>query len=146
MGNFIEDVKVGEKVQDFIIKELHDEFPSLKSQHGNFANYDLVSEDGYTIEVKFDRGSANTGNVVIEYKYDGEPSGISKTAALEWVHVFSHHSKWAYCRIKVRELKAFIKNNWKYLKKVEGGDAYKSKMVLIPVNDFMDTFPYKNIP
>ena len=65
MGDFSEDLKIGIKAQDFLIKELEGELPGLKSIQGNFSNYDLVSNSGYTIEVKFDIKSKLTSNVAI---------------------------------------------------------------------------------
>ena len=63
MGNFSQDLKIGEKAENFLIKELQEELPGLKSTQGNFPDYDLISDSGYTIEVKFDAISRTTGNV-----------------------------------------------------------------------------------
>jgi hypothetical protein len=145
MGNFAKDLKIGVKAQDFLIKGLSKELPGLKSIDGNFSNYDLVADNGYTIEVKFDRQSANTKNIGIEFEYDNQPSGIAKTKAMGWAHIFKHHDKWAYSRIKTHDLKAYIKNNWKHFRKVPGGDGRKARMVLIPVLDFMDEFSFRDI-
>ena len=145
MGNFTQDLKIGQKAQDFIIKELELQFPGLKSVQGNFSNYDLISDSGYTAEVKFDIKSKLTNNVGIEYEYNKEPSGLAKTKAMEWIHIYFLQGSWVYSRIKTADLKAFIKSNWKYLKKLSGGDRNSSKMILINSEDFGDTFNYTPI-
>lgn len=145
MGDFAKDLKIGQKAQDFIIKRLQDELPGLKSIDGNFSSYDLVADSGYTIEVKFDRESEHTKNIAIEYEYDKHPSGLAKTKALEWLHIY-YLDGWVFSRIKVGNLKAFIKNNWKDLHKTQGGDYSKAMLVLINKTDFANTFDFIKIP
>lgn len=145
MGDFSEDLKIGIKAQDFLIKELEGELPGLKSIQGNFSNYDLVSNSGYTIEVKFDIKSKLTSNVAIEYEFNNNPSGLASTKAVEWIHIYYLKDKWVYSRIKTDNLKAFIRNNWKELRKLKGGDRNDSKLILIKTEDFANNFPYKEI-
>ena len=145
MGNFTQDLKIGERAQDFIIKELQSEYPGIKSMQGNFSNYDLVSDSGYTAEVKFDRMSRNTGKVGIEYEYNNYPSGIAKTTAMDWVHIYRFNSQWVYSKMKVADLKSFTKSNWKHLRKVTGGDYGAAKLVLISIPDFAERFSFKTI-
>lgn len=142
MGNFTQDLKVGERAQDFIIKELQTEYPGIKSMQGNFSNYDLISHSGYTAEVKFDITSRQTGKVGIEYEYNNEPSGIAKTTAMDWVHIYRFNSQWVYSKMRVADLKSFIKSNWKYLKKITGGDYSTTKLVLINIPDFAEHFDF----
>lgn len=139
---FKDDVRIGEKAQSYIIKQLELEFPGIHSMHGNFSNYDLISDSGFTVEVKFDIKSKLTNNVGIEYEYQNNPSGLAKTKAMEWIHIYYLIDKWVYSRIKTHDLKAYIKNNWKYLKKLKGGDNNSSKMVIISTQDFADSFNY----
>lgn len=145
MGDFSEDLKIGIKAQDFLIKELEGELPGLKSIQGNFSNYDLVSNSGYTIEVKFDIKSKLTSNVAIEYEFNNNPSGLASTKAVEWIHIYYLKDKWVYSRIKTDNLKAFIRNNWKELRKLKGGDRNDSKLILIKTEDFVNSFPYREI-
>lgn len=145
MGDFSEDLKIGIKAQDFLIKELEGELPGLKSIQGNFSNYDLVSNSGYTIEVKFDIKSKLTNNIAIEYEFNNNPSGLASTKAVEWIHIYYLKDKWVYSRIKTDNLKAFIRNNWKELRKLKGGDRNDSKLILIKTEDFVNSFPYREI-
>lgn len=142
MGNFKKDLNTGERAQNYIISQLKDLHKGLKQVEGSFKDYDLVASDGYTAEVKFDRLSEKTNRVGIEYECFGKKSGISVTKAYEWVHVYKLYNQWVYSVIPVTELKAYIKNNWGYLKKASGGDEGTSKMVLIPVQDFAEAFGF----
>lgn len=145
MGEFTKDLKVGQYAQDYIIKELSEELSGLKSEQGNFSNYDLVSDDGYTIEVKFDIKSKLTDNIAIEYKYNGKPSGIAKTRAIEWIYIYFCNNQWVYSRIKTFDLKQFLRNNWTSLQKLRGGDNNSSKIVLVNIGDFTDAFNFLSI-
>jgi len=87
MGNFKKDLKIGEYVQDYLVKELAGEFGKLKASEGKFSDYDLTSPDGYTFEVKFDRSSEHTNNTAIEFRYKNKESGICSTKAIEWIQV-----------------------------------------------------------
>jgi hypothetical protein len=145
MGNFAQDLKLGVKAQEFIVKELQMELPGLHSVDGNFSNYDLISSTGYTIEVKFDYISKNTANVGIEYEYNKKPSGIAKTKALDWLHIYFYKDNLVYTRVHSTELKAYIHNNWKCLKKVNAGDNDASKLVLINKEDFINAFGFTTV-
>lgn len=145
MGNFAQDLKIGIKAQDFAIKLYSPEFPGLRSVDGNFTSYDLISDNGHTFEVKFDRDSEHTKNVAIEYMYDKHPSGISNTKAMEWLHIY-YLDGWVITRVKSSSLKAFIKNNSKFLKRTTGGDYNKAKLILINKTDFANTFDFVRIP
>jgi hypothetical protein len=139
--SFDSDLNTGLKAERAVIKKLQKEMPTLKQDQVG-SDYDLIDDNGYTIEVKFDRLSEKTPNVGVEYLYKGKDSGISATKADEWVHIFNLDGEWVFARIPVSQLKAFIRNNWQYLRKVDGGDDLLAKMVLIDKEDFANTFSY----
>jgi len=145
MSNFEDDLKLGIRAQEFIVNTLQKELPGLHSIDGNFSSYDLISDSGYTVEVKFDYLSRRTPNVGIEYLYKGYPSGISKTKALDWIHIYFLNDKLVYSRIRSTELKAYIKSNQEYLTRVPAGDNKASKLILINKQDFTDKFGYIEI-
>lgn len=145
MGDFQKDLAVGSKAQDFIISQLKEEHEGLVQVEGNFKDFDLKADDGYTAEVKFDILSQKTKNVGFEYKCYGKKSGVSNTKALEWVHIYYLDGKWVYSRMNTNNLKAFLKSNWESLKKVSGGDNNASKMALVSVYDVADSFGYISI-
>lgn len=145
MGNFQRDLERGNKVEDVVIKYLKKDHKGLRRVLGNVKEYDLIAEDGYTAEVKFDELSAKTGNVGIEFECYGKPSGIEVTIAYEWIHIYKLYSDWVYSEIKPADLKAFLRNNKDYLHTGKGGDYGVSLMHLINVHDFADAFGFKQI-
>ena len=95
-----------------------------------------VFEGNSKVEVKTERDIwMTTGNVAIEIRCKGEPSGLSTTEANVWIHLLAHKGeiKGGYL-FMVDELKALIKKRHKEgnLKVVMGGDDNASQMALIP--------------
>ena len=98
-----------------------------------------VFEGNSKVEVKTERDIwVRTGNVAIEMRCKGQPSGISTTDATVWIHLLSYKGviKGGYL-FKVDELKGLIKRLHKEgnLKVVMGGDDNASQMALIPRNE-----------
>ena len=91
------------------------------------------------VEVKTERDIwKNTGNIAIEVRCKGKPSGISTTASENWVHLLSYNGKIEGGFIfKVDKLKQKIKDllSEKKAKMVMGGDFDMSQMVLIPIKE-----------
>ena len=145
MRNFKSDLQLGEKAQDYIIKAKSKEHKGLKQVEGNFKEYDLIAEDGYTAEVKFDILSRETQKVGIEYECNNQKSGIARTKAYEWIHFYKLYNDWVYSTVNTSSLKSFLKSNWNSLDKVNGGDSNTSKMVLVSVYDFADTFGFEKV-
>ena len=139
------DVDRGERAEEFIRKELEGELGSLKKMEGKFKDYDFITPDGYTLEVKFDEISKTTGNVGIEYLCNGELSGISCTKADEWVHIYYYPPYWVYSRVPVSKLRGVLKANESIFQKTKGGDGDRVRMVLLTVELFTDLFGYKII-
>ena len=101
-----------------------------------------VFEGNSKVEVKTERDIwMTTGNIAIEIRCKGEPSGLSTTEANVWIHLLAHKGeiKGGYLFI-VDELKAFIKKRHKEgnLKIVMGGDDNASQMALIPRKELFE--------
>tara|TARA_R100000458_G_C8276775_1_gene252177 strand:- start:3511 stop:3969 length:459 start_codon:yes stop_codon:yes gene_type:complete len=88
------------------------------------------------IEVKTERDIwKTTGNIAVEIRYKGNPSGISTTGSSVWIHLLCYKGKIEggyifsvdYLKQKIIELKEKGK-----LKLVMGGDFNASQMALIP--------------
>ena len=86
---------------------------------------------GQKIEVKTDRLAHLTGNIAVEFRYKGYPSGISTTEADYWAFVLFNHLRIIF--IKINELKAIARECYKEGKIKNGGDNNRSEMVLIPL-------------
>ena len=90
------------------------------------------------VEVKTERNMwAKTGNLAIEYKYKGQPSGIAATASDWWIHVLSLNGEvkmafiWPVTILKNFLLQAF--NPGSELKLITGGDGNHSNLILVPI-------------
>ena len=94
------------------------------------------------IEVKTERDIwKTTGNIAIELRYRGNPSGLSTTESSVWVHLLSYKGviEGGFL-LKVDLLKEKIKNLHKSgdLKMVMGGDDNMSQMALLPIRELFD--------
>ena len=98
-----------------------------------------VLEGNSKVEVKTERDIwVKTGNIAIEMRCKGKPSGISTTESEVWIHLLSEKGviKGGFL-FKVGELKGKIKNLHKSgdLKIVMGGDDNLSQMALLPIKE-----------
>ena len=98
-----------------------------------------VFEGNSKVEVKTERDIwKTTGNIAIEIRCNGKPSGISTTESSVWIHLLSLNGViMGGFLFKVDQLKGKIKklHNEKKLKMVMGGDDSASQMALLPIKD-----------
>ena len=98
---------------------------------------DIFEGDG-SIEVKTERDIwQKTGNIAIEIRYRGKPSGISSTDAKWWIHILSNDNDIETALMfKVEKLKKKIKQMVMLgmAKIVIGGDNDNSEIVLLPID------------
>ena len=98
---------------------------------------DLFEGDG-SIEVKTERDIwADTGNMAIEIRSRGKPSGISTTDAKWWIHNFTIDGDIKFSMLfKVDKLRKAVK--YLYLNElasiVKGGDDNTSDIILAPIS------------
>ena len=116
-------------------------------KHNNNFEYDLefgqegegVIADMFKnkkIEVKRDNWVGRTGNIAIEYKSRGKPSGIATTQADYWIIMFSKEYEDKFMLIiETQRLKEVTKKyfNMGSIKKM--GDSNTSSAVLIPIKE-----------
>ena len=98
---------------------------------------DLFEGDG-SIEVKTERDIwADTGNMAIEIRSRGKPSGISITEAKWWVHVLADKED-DYCMLlfPTDKLKKIARKH--FSKAINGGDNDTSKFVLLPLKEIFN--------
>ena len=98
-----------------------------------------VLEGNTKIEVKTERDIwKRTGNVAIEIRCKGKPSGLSTTESDVWIHLLSYKGviEGGFL-FKVGVLKDKIKELHKSggLKMVMGGDDNASQMALLPIKE-----------
>ena len=91
------------------------------------------------IEVKTERDKwKSTGNIAIEIRCNGKPSGLSTTGSEVWIHLLSYNGKIEGGFIfNVKSLKEKIGKLYreKRAKLVMGGDFDGSQMVLLPIKE-----------
>ena len=94
-------------------------------------------EGNTKIEIKTERDIwKTTGNIAIEIRCNGKPSGISTTESSVWMHYLSLNGIiMGGFLFKVDQLRAKIKklHNEGNLKIVMGGDNNASQMALLPI-------------
>jgi len=86
------------------------------------------------VEVKADRKVTDTGNIVIEYCFNGKPSGIAITEADYWAF-FIGESKQCIFLIDIEHLKELARIYYKMGSIVKGGDFNAADMVKIPLHE-----------
>ena len=107
----------------------------LNLVEGHVAEHELASILE-TVELKKDYKAKDTGNVVIEYEYRGQPSGIATTKAKYWAFWLVGFD--TIIIIKTTKLKALAKYYW-YQEdhNVIGGDDNASKLILLPIQELL---------
>ena len=85
------------------------------------------------IECKRDRLTGKTGNLAIEYMYRGKPSGISTTEADWWAFLIEG----SILMVETERLKDIAREYLKDGHVVDGGDDMASKIILVPVTEFL---------
>ena len=141
-SDFEEDLEEGNRGERIIAMYLVCQGMSHLSFNDDY-KYDIMMHSekhnkDITFEVKTDVYPNDTGNMAIEIRYKGKPSGISHTEAdwfIYWYRDLSFNNLWM---IKVDDLKSLIKKN--KFKIVKGGDDNQSQLVLIPRKEYKEHF------
>lgn len=88
------------------------------------------------VEVKTDRIAHLTGNIAIEYEFNGKPSGISTTTADYWAFVLGENSSVIFVKTEnIKEIARFWYRNGRIK---QGGDYNSAKMILIPITEILN--------
>ena len=95
-----------------------------------------------TIEIKTEMGMwKDTGNIAIELKFNGKPSGLAKTEADYWWHSLELDDKpFAHIVFDTETLRTHLKSLHKQgkVKKVVGGDDNLSEIALVKITDLIN--------
>ena len=106
--SFKSDLAFGEEGELLVLKKLRYKYPKAYKVRGYCKEWDIfIPEKDIGVEVKSDRASYKTGNVVIENKYGDRPSGIETTKAAWWVYITKCNLYW----IKPEDIKKCIEDN-----------------------------------
>lgn len=85
------------------------------------------------IEVKSDTIAHITGNIAVEFRCNGKPSGISTTMADYWAFVLLGGQIVYF--IEVNRLKELARLHYRKHGSTKGGDYHLSEMILIPIKN-----------
>jgi hypothetical protein len=128
-NQFLIDLKRGKKEENKVYHYFLRKYPNTIIYDGYKKEYDILVNETYGVEVKFDERSKSTGNFFIEAFYNGVTSGINSTSAKIWV--ISNGEKYFF--IDTIQIKKFIKeNNLKLMETILQGS--KIKFYLLSIN------------
>lgn len=131
-----QDLKLSDVFEKLTIKIYN--MKNYERKNFNFKEYDIEDLDTkIKYEVKTDRMTNDTGNIIIEYECNNKPSGINATTADYYIYYILDEAnhKYGYYEIPVSKIKKYIKNN-KYHQKISGGDGNRMKGYLFKVETF----------
>ena len=84
--NFKDSLSIGRSSEDAVCAKIRKKYPKAYVMKGYCKGYDIyVPETNKKIEVKQDKKSNFTGNIVVEIEFNGKPSALSTTTADYWV-------------------------------------------------------------
>jgi len=94
-----------------------------------------------SIEVKTERDIwADTGNIAIEIRSRGKPSGLSITEAKWWIQVFTVDKDVKFMLMfRVDKLRKAVKYLYinELAPKINGGDDNTSELILVPISTLL---------
>ena len=86
MSTFHRDLNQGKKIEDIVLAKIHKKYPLASKLEGKVKPYDIyIPELNIYIEVKSDKKSQETGNIVIEIEMYNKPSGLNSTKSDIWI-------------------------------------------------------------
>jgi hypothetical protein len=125
---FAQDLEAGLDVEKRVLEILQRKYPCATIVNA-FKGYDIwIPELEKGIEVKSDKKSQETGNIVIEIEFNGKPSALMTTKAAYWI--FYDGEK--FVSIEPMEIiKCIFMNKLKYAEFVGNGDTKSKKAFLV---------------
>ena len=86
MNTFDIDLGRGKQIEEMFLELVHKSYPLAYIVKGYFKDYDIyIPEIKKSVEVKYDKKSIDTGNIVVEVEFNNKPSALSTTKADYWV-------------------------------------------------------------
>ena len=126
---FEQDLVVGIEQEERILKQIQSKYPKAYKIEGYCKEWDLfIPEKNFGIEVKSDKKSQETGNIVIEWEFNGKPSALQTTKAEYWIIFDGEDDVW----IKPNRIEdCLIQNRLRYAEFTGRGDRHSKKAFLI---------------
>jgi hypothetical protein len=129
INTFYKDLDLGKKVEKTVLEIIKIKYPQSYIEKGYCKEWDIfIPELNFGVEVKSDKKSKYTGNIVIEIKFNNKPSALSTTKAKYWVIYDGFDYNW----FLVNDIKKCIKdNNLKHCNFIGKGDTKHKDAYLI---------------
>lgn len=126
---FRRDLDVGIEQEERILKQIKEVYPEAYKIDGYCKEWDIfIPEKNFGVEVKSDKKSQETGNIVIEVEFNGRPSALQTTKAEYWIIFDGQDDVW----IKPERIKDCIRQNGlRYAEFTGRGDKHSKKAFLI---------------
>lgn len=127
---FKESLQEGIKYEIIVLGIIKEKYPSAHKIDGYCKEYDIyIPENDTKIEVKFDKKSLQTGNIVVEIEMFNKPSALFTTKSDYWVFCDGHELMWI-TPTKIKDV--IIWNGLKAVSFVGDGDTHRKRAILVP--------------
>jgi hypothetical protein len=137
MNKFQTDLLVGKDVEKIVLNQIQNKYPKAFMIDGKFSPFDIfIPETSKGIEVKSDRKSQHTGNLVIEISMYGKPSALMSTLADYWVIYTGEQFIW----ITPLQLKNMIVENNLPLRTFVGNGDTEPKKAYLPTVEMVKQY------
>lgn len=130
--SFFKDLKFGHGYEKKALEYF--EYTSVEIPQGKCKGYDFILDGTIKVEVKADRLAQRTGNIAIEYKSRGKPSGLSTTEAYYYIYFVERYSNNECYILPVEILKQLTTNSIT----VMGGDNRSSALYLLSLKKIQE--------
>ena len=86
MDTFHRDLKGGKEIEAKHLKVIQETYPDAHMIDGYCKEWDIwIPSANFGIEVKSDKKSQDTGNIVVEINFHDKPSALSTTKSKYWI-------------------------------------------------------------
>ena len=127
-------LEAGKRVEELVLQSIQKKYPSA-TIIDKYKGYDIwVPEAGFGIEVKADTMSNQTGNIVIEFEFNGKPSALLTTTAKYWVIYDDHQFIWI---TPAQIINCIFQNKLTHATFTGNGDKVTKKAFLIKKADLL---------
>lgn len=142
---FKDDLKFGSIYEKKLLNLIPNDQYKIMDYRFSFYDLEIIKDDTNTkYEVKADRYTYKTNNIVIEYECRGKLSGINITQSDYYAYyVVNPNNKDDLYIIPTTDIKEYIENR-NYKRIISGGDGGLSKMYIFDKNIFSKYIIYDN--
>lgn len=125
---FHRDLDVGREVEIKHLKIIQEYYPDAHMIDDYCKEWDIfIPSENFGIEIKYDRMSQDTGNIVVEIEFNGTASALSTTKSRYWIFDTGNKT----IMVETEKLRNLVKK-FKVSRFTARGDSKEKKAYLIP--------------